>query len=162
MLKLASTLKRLRVHAARQKSSRDRMSRMLERRASIIKGTSVETWQHYIKIYRIEEELRTRDGTITSALQSIEREREQRASITKRAVLRQLSSTDVDIGALSDQLCACRRQPHARAEEHAEQQLGTTSRHACGRPAGAGRRLCEHVRAARHPPATARAAGSAV
>ena len=69
---------------------------------------------------------------------------------TKRAVLRQISSTDVDIGALSDQLCACRRQPHARAEEHAEQQLGTTSRHACGRLAGAGRRLCEHVRA---PPA---------
>ena len=56
---------------------------------------------------------------------------------TKRAVLRQISSTDVDIGALSDQLCACRRQPHARAEEHAEQQLGTTSRHACGRLAGA-------------------------
>ena len=70
---------------------------------------------------------------------------------TKRAVLRQISSTDVDIGALSDQLCACRRQPHARAEEHAEQQLGTTSRHACGRLAGADRRLCEHVRAPAPP-----------
>ena len=70
---------------------------------------------------------------------------------TKRTVLRQISSTDVDIGALSDQLCACRRQPHARAEEHAEQQLGTTSRHACGRPAGADRRLCEHVRAPAPP-----------
>ena len=42
---------------------------------------------------------------------------------------------DVDVGALSDLLRACRRQPHAVAEQHAEQRPGTTSRHACGRRA---------------------------
>ena len=54
---------------------------------------------------------------------------------TKCAVFRQLSNTDVDIGALSHLLCACRRQPYAVAEQHAEQRPGTTSRHACGRRA---------------------------